>query len=230
MNKETAQIEIAEDVITDSHSDDVEIPNVDPSDPTVHYNQNPDGTNEYAWLYDPNLSIDDKIEKLMKELYAIRDNVEKTQHALDFSEDNVYHNIPQYLKDVKKYIRNDIEYSGYDFLTLEVLFKEIETALSEYKAGEPVTFKHYVFEDFLNVALKSKRVGLKSVDNFKYLIKPFNQPYAIIAESKQRFNDLNQNLEELYNQKRFMEQQEQMQSNQEQESDDVSSDGEETEV
>jgi len=90
----------------------------------------------------------------------------------------------KYFKLLSDFIYKELEWTGYEFFTVEALYENISEVLKNVNDNpkEEVLLEYAVLEAFISLVLKTSGKGAKDVNRRKNIVKPFNNTYYLYEE------------------------------------------------
>lgn len=124
------------------------------------------------------------------EIENFREELASKKYVLQF--DNDVKDKVKYFQTLTDYIYKELEWSGYEFFTVEALYDNITKISKQVSENpdDPVEFEYAVLEAFISLVLKNTGKGAKEVKKRKMIVKPFNNTYYLYEEDVRKLKNL----------------------------------------
>ena len=130
------------------------------------------------------------LNEMSLEIENFRETLANKKYILQFDE-NVKDKV-KYFNTLTDFIYKDLEWTGYEFFTVEALYDKI-TEVSHQLSNDPnmdIELEYAVLEAFISLVLKSGGKGAKEVKKRKNIVKPFNNTYDLYEEDVRALKNL----------------------------------------
>lgn len=130
------------------------------------------------------------LDEMSLEIENFREELASKKYVLQF--DDEVKNKVKYFQMLSDYIYKELEWTGYEFFTVEALYDSI-TEISNEVSKNPekdVELEYAVLEAFISLVLKNTGKGAKEVKKRKSIVKPFNNTYYLYEEDVRKLKGL----------------------------------------
>lgn len=130
------------------------------------------------------------LNEMSLEIENFREELARKKYVLQF-DDDVKDKV-KYFQTLSDYIYKELEWSGYEFFTVEALYDNITKISQQVSENpeEPVELEYAVLEAFISLVLKNTGKGAKEVKKRKMIVKPFNNTYYLYEKDVQDLKNL----------------------------------------